>query len=257
MALNTSLKELGLNDKEVRVYLALLKHGKTIPATLARLTKINRATVYSVAKSLQSKGLIAEDLSGKTTYLTPLPPKNLEQLIERPKRELKAKEKLLSEAIRELGALTASKTYPVPTIRFVQEDDIEHFLYENTEKWLKSLLADDGIWWGFQDHSFAEAYEAWVMSTNETAERKGLKFKGQVISNESEVEARLGKKYPKSKREIRFLPGMNFTASVWVSGEYLVMLMTRQQPYYLFEIHDKALAHNMREVLKKLWETSQ
>ena len=33
------------------------------------------------------------------------------------------------------------------------------------------------------------------------------------------------------------------------------MIITNQQPHYLVEIHDTALAHNLREVFKGIWNT--
>jgi hypothetical protein len=35
------------------------------------------------------------------------------------------------------------------------------------------------------------------------------------------------------------------------------MAMTRQHQFYLVEIHDAMLAHNMREVFKTLWKLTQ
>ena len=83
MSLNQSLKDIGLNDKEVKVYVTLLKSGRLRPSALSKLTGINRATIYHTAKDLVNRGLIAEDLGGATIYLTALPPENLKQIIER------------------------------------------------------------------------------------------------------------------------------------------------------------------------------
>jgi len=35
------------------------------------------------------------------------------------------------------------------------------------------------------------------------------------------------------------------------------VIYTRQYPFYLVEIHDEMMAANMKEVLKKLWSTSE
>jgi sugar-specific transcriptional regulator TrmB len=54
------LKQLGLDDKEIAVFLVVLERGKVLPATVATITNINRSTVYSVAKELARKGLITD-----------------------------------------------------------------------------------------------------------------------------------------------------------------------------------------------------
>ena len=65
------LNQLGLGEKEQTIYKLILEHGKIAPALLSRLAKINRTTTYSVANELKTKGLIIEDLGGKTLYYLP------------------------------------------------------------------------------------------------------------------------------------------------------------------------------------------
>ena len=257
MSNQDTLRKIGLNDKEIKVYLMLLKNGRTTPANLSKLTKINRATIYNIAKSLLTKGIIAEDLGGKTLYFIPLPPESLRQIIEKPKRELEEKEDLVKKAIAELSLITADKKYPVPKIRFVEEDQLEDYLYENFLKWQDALMKVDSTWWGFQDHTLVENFEKWIMWTWETKEYQNPDVKVHLISNVSQIEQKMSKKLSRVKRDIRFLDGMNFTSSVWVAGDYLVMTFTKQHPFYLVEIHDATLAHNMKEVFKKLWSLTK
>jgi sugar-specific transcriptional regulator TrmB len=257
MSTQETLHKIGLNEKEIKIYVTLLKNGRTTPATLSTLTKIHRATVYNLAKGLINKGIIAEDLSGKTLYLIPLPPSHLHQLIEKPSRELEEKEDLVKKAIAELSLITADKKYPVPKIRFVEEDQLENFLYDNFGKWNEEILKYDGVWWGFQDHSLVEHYEKWIMWTWGTKEYQDPRVQAKLLSNASPIEYKMEKRMSRIKRNIRFIPGMDFTSSIWVGGDYLVMAVTRQHPHYLFEIHDATLAHNMREVFKKLWTQTE
>ena len=227
------------------------------PATLAKLTRINRATAYSVGKSLESKGLVAEDRSGKTIYLNPLPPESLQQLIERPRRELSEKEKLVKKAIADLTLLAGEKEYPVPKVRFVEETQLEEYLYDSTQRWQNSVLETDGVWWGFQDHSFVENYEHWIHSTWKTPQSKNKNLKGRVVSNESVIEKKLAKQYSKDKRDVRTVPNMHFTSSLWVAGDSVITIMTRKHPFYLYEIQDPLLAQTMRELCKKLWQETR
>lgn len=255
MSTNIILAKIGLNEKEIKLYLALLKHGKMRPTALATMTKISRPLVYSLAKGLLSKGLISEDISGKVTHFIPLPPSSLNKLIEETKREAKEKEILIRQAINDLSLITAGKQYPVPKIRLVEEKDIEKFLFDNLTKWQDAVLAHEGVWWGFQDHSFVEQYEKWIKATWETTQTKNPRYQARAFTNASRIEQKLKDKYP--KREIRFLEDTNFTATTWVCGEYLIMIMTQEHPFYLLEIHDELMAHNTAEIFKRLWEDSR
>ena len=52
----------------------------------------------------------------------------------------------------------------------------------------------------------------------------------------------------------RFWVGENdFTGTLWITGDYTTMIQTAERPFYVVEIHDAVLAHNMREVFKHLW----
>ncbi len=252
-----TLQLLGFSAKEIKVYLTLLKSGRSTPATLAKLCKITRPTVYNIVKSLISKGVIAEDLGGKTLYVSPLPPYNLHKIVDKPRRELAEKDELVKKAVAELSLITAQKEYPVPKIRFVEEDKLEDFLYENTAKWNRALLDADSTWWGFQDHSLVEQYEKWILWFWEQKEYQIERVKTKLLSNSSPIEEKMGRKLARTKRDIRFLSGLNFTSSVWVTGDYLIMITTQKHPFYLVEIHDATLAHNMREVFKRLWSVTE
>lgn len=255
MAINQTLKKLGLNEKEIDVYLALLRGGKTRPALLAKSTKLNRATLYSVAKGLLSKGIITEDMSGKILEFAPLPADNLSNILSQAKKELKEKEENIKKAIAELSLITPDKSYSVPKIRFIEEDAVEKYLFDNTPKWQDSIIAGDGIWWGYQDQSFAENFEKWIDFTWKTKQSKHAHYKPQVFSNDTVIERRLGKKYSKDIRDIKLINDTDFTANTWVCGDYMIMIVTHQHPYYLIEVHDHMLAHNTKEIFKKLWKT--
>ncbi len=52
------LKEFGLSDNEITVYLACLESAESSPFTLAKQTKIPRTTIYAILTDLALKGLV-------------------------------------------------------------------------------------------------------------------------------------------------------------------------------------------------------
>lgn len=247
------LNKLGLNDKEIKLYNILLKYGRTSPTKLSQLTKINRATIYHTAKGLISRGLIAEDLTGSVLHFIPLPPDNLNKIIENSRRELVDKEKLVKEAIKDLKLIGSEEKYNIPKITFIEEQNLEKFLYDNALRWNTELLKFDGTWWGFQDHSLVENFKDWILWVGKTKEYQDPRIKAKLLSNNSQIEGRIENKIPKSKRNTRFIKDMNFTSTIWIVGDYVVTVSTQHHPFYLIEIHDALLAHNLRETFKKLW----
>ena len=89
--LENNLKNLGLTDKETIVYLEVLKNGRVSPTDVAKATKINRTTVYSVAKELIKKGLFLEGLAGQAASLLAVQPQNLKFLIQKEEKQLEEK----------------------------------------------------------------------------------------------------------------------------------------------------------------------
>ncbi len=252
MDLESLLGQIGLSPKESRLYLAILKQRRATPAELARLTKINRATIYHLAIGLVSRGMVAEDLGGTKRSFVALPPSALEQLIEHQRKELQLQEGLVRQAVAKLSIVTAAKEYPVPKVHFVEEGQLRKFLYDEHEQWLRSMVEvdPDRAWWGFQDHTLVEHYSKWIDWT--WKQNPKYKIRVNLLSNESSVERRYKGKYV--DRHIKFLGDQtNFTATTWVTGDFVSMVHTREHPHYLVEIHDARFAQNMRALFKEFW----
>lgn len=245
--------KLGMNQNEQDVYLAVLRAGKIAPQQVARITKINRTTVYSIAKKLESLGLISQDYGQKVRYLVAEDPKKMTTMLEDEGKKIEEKKKIAEELARELATLRSKKHYSVPRIRFVEEVDLEKFLYDSYERWSESVAKDDNIWRGFQDSAFTSVYHTWIDWTWKM-DKEGV-LATEFFLNKSEVEERLYQKHP--TRHMKILPkSVEFDSSFWVVGDYLVMIQTRERPHYLVEIHDEVLARNQRELFKGLWQSS-
>lgn len=248
------LSELGLGAKQVAIYKAILEYGKIAPALLSRKTGINRTTVYSVGKELKEKGLIVEDTTGKITYFSLAREGELEKLLQKKREEQVKKEGSIKELQEFLRNIPESKTYSVPKVKFIEEQDLESYLYEATPKWYKSMMETDTTWWGFQDHTVVELFEKWIdWSWKKAPKEINLK----LLTNESDVEKKMAEKEYKDRRLFKFLEGKNFTSSQLVVGNYVLYVVTRQKPYYLVEIHDSVIAHNVRELFKDIWEKTK
>lgn len=246
------LKEFDFSQKESDLYLAILQQGKVTPTDLAKITGINRTTVYSVAKELIKKGVVAEDLGGKNSYLVARPPQDLAQIVKKDEKKLEIKKQMLEKAVEELANFSKNTKYAVPKIVFIGEDDLESYLYKQTPVWNESIAQYDGHWWGFQDQSFVRFYEEWIDWYWQSGSPKNIKLR--LLSNKT-AESIKQKKFP--NRIIKLWTDGNFTSTIWVNGDYVIMIVTSQKPHYLVEIHDMVLAHNLREVFKGIWKNTK
>lgn len=247
------LKQLGLNEKEILCFLALQRSGKATPTDLAKLTKINRSTAYVICSELAKKGLIIEDFGDSQKSFVAKPPQDLNSLIQKDQRELDLKKAKINTVISELEKLAIPAELPIPKITFIQEEDLENYLYKRRSFWDESVLKYDRTWWGFQDHTLVEQYEKWINDYWTTAS-EDLTVK--LLTNQSQIETKMSELKKYSKRNVKVNLTLKFTSTIWINGDSLVMIVTNQSPHYLVEIVDATLAANLRELFKYLWENS-
>lgn len=249
------LSALDLNESETAVYLAVLSNGAITPVDLAKAANIKRTTAYSVARSLVEKGLLAENITRRPRVFTSATPEQVLSLIEGEKKKLEIREDSLKKIAAELSRISARTSYPVPTVRFIEEDKIGNFLRQQTPEWDASLLETDPTWWGFLDHSFLDIHADWLdWYWLRTDEKIQVKLMTNRTKMEIEVKERLAKKYGERRQTKYWGEVTNFLSSSWIVGDYVIMVNTRQKPFYLVEIHDKLMAHDQREVFRNLWE---
>jgi sugar-specific transcriptional regulator TrmB len=96
------LQDLGLTEKEAKVYIASLEVGRATADQLAKHAKLVRPTTYLQIKALMEMGLMSTYEEGKKTYFSPEAPSALTRLLEKRKQELSANEELLSRIIPDL-----------------------------------------------------------------------------------------------------------------------------------------------------------
>ena len=100
------LIQLGLKEKEARVYLAALELGVSSVQKIAKKAGVHRASAYFVLESLIKNGLISHFQQGKKRNFAATHPAQLRRLVKEQKIEIEEKEyKLEKEILPELSAL--------------------------------------------------------------------------------------------------------------------------------------------------------
>lgn len=107
------LEEIGLSDKEAKVYLALIEVDDDSVLSLARRTGINRTTIYPILQSLVRAGLASETQSGVKTHYRAEPPERLESVLERRKIEIDEQVKRLAVVVPQLRSQMRGDSRPV------------------------------------------------------------------------------------------------------------------------------------------------
>lgn len=252
MLLANSLEQLGFDEKEQAVYLALTDLGRVSPTVLAKRTNIPRATLYAVLESLSDKGVVAREQGGRTTFYLASNPIALLRLVEREREAVKAKESVAQELVDYLLPLAQGKDRTIPKLQiFEGATSVENMLYDYLPLWRESYSrVGDFTLWGYQDPTFVESYLKWHHHMWESRDPRETIH---LFSNAADLEQELSHRIP--KREVRALPaGVVFRSSIWIYGDYIVLGMTRQNPHYVVQIKDEIFGSNLRTIFELLWK---
>jgi sugar-specific transcriptional regulator TrmB len=99
------LQDIGLSEKEAKVYLAALELGPTTAEKLSLAAKVNRSTTYVQLESLMKTGLMSTYEEGKKTFFAPESPVYLKRILEMKRAEMSAREHELNKLMPELSHL--------------------------------------------------------------------------------------------------------------------------------------------------------
>lgn len=103
--INSFLENLGLNNEEITIYLALIEKGPLTILELSRDTGINRTRVYRLLEKLKRKGIIDEVIEEHKTLAKACEIENLELLI----KDKEAKTKYLRETFPHISDMLSGK----------------------------------------------------------------------------------------------------------------------------------------------------
>lgn len=140
--LKNALQNIGLNEKEITVYIAILELGTQPASTIARRIKIPRNTTRFLLDKLVEKGIIKKTTRANTQLYTPEEPKNLINLLERERVNANTKIDSKIEELTEVMAELETRYRPEstkPKVTFYEGDDGLIKVYEDTLKSSETL----------------------------------------------------------------------------------------------------------------------
>ncbi len=111
-AIRPLLKRIGLDDKEVEVYLALLAMKSGRVSAIAKASKQSRSHTYLVLQSLEEKALVSHIESGKVLQFIAEPVHRLVHYAKDREKQWSETQMLLESALPYLQSLTPSLVSP-------------------------------------------------------------------------------------------------------------------------------------------------
>ncbi|WP_062260108.1 TrmB family transcriptional regulator [Endozoicomonas arenosclerae] len=125
-----TLEQLGLDQKEIKLYMALLKLGTASIRDIAAEAGINRGTTYETLKVLASKGIVSYFPKGKRRVFCAEPPEKLLDLAEERKQSLEQSiEEMKQKLIPQLNQLKPD--FNSGNVRFYEGDSGIEFVLKD------------------------------------------------------------------------------------------------------------------------------
>ena len=238
------LKKVGLSDKEINVYLTLLRSGSATAGELSKITKLHRTHVYDLLDSLEKKGLVGFIIKERRKYFQCSPPEKFLQLLKDKQEELKKSEKGIISLIGQLnklaaysqGRLLASIYTGIPGFKTVLDDMLntkeDYMVLGYTQKTIKTLK-----------HTLV------------TFQRKRieLKLKRRMLMS-PKLKGQQTTKLP--LQEIRYLPEKYHIPMGIIIYGTKVCLVIVDEDYMCILVDNKKINKNFRHFFELMWDLS-
>lgn len=191
------LKKLDFSDKQVKVYLELLRLGPSSVRSLAKNTGLNRGTIYEVLKDLQELQVINYYKQDTKQCFVAEDPDKLKELLNKKTATLEEVSKKLDDFIPELKSLH-NKGGEHPVARYFSKNEIYKILEEVLEVCSESEekeyylysppQAREILYFGFETFSdvrISKGIKVKVIAFGEGGELRGLDERKFLSSNDS------------------------------------------------------------------------
>ncbi len=100
------LRNAGLEQKEIDVYIALLTLGPSVVSSISKSTKLNRATLYFILDRLEQKNFAQVVVQGKIRHYAAKKPQEILSHLHEKQESLRVLENQISEALPLFQALS-------------------------------------------------------------------------------------------------------------------------------------------------------
>ncbi|MEK7530670.1 MAG: helix-turn-helix domain-containing protein [Patescibacteria group bacterium] len=114
-----SLIDIGLTEKEAKLYVALLENGVSSPKEAAENSGINRTTAYMLLDELVEKGFVSSTDDGDAKKYQAESPDMLMSIVDARLKECRETEKIADEVVPTLHDMSETLRFK-PTVRFFE-----------------------------------------------------------------------------------------------------------------------------------------
>ncbi len=234
----TTLKNIGLTEKESRVYLACLEGGASVVSEIAKRANINRVTTYDILEKLIKKGFINFMIKNKIKYFNATKP---DLIYESTKRKTDKLKKMLPD-LRRLHVET-----PHPRVRYFEGIQGIKAIYEDT------LTSKTDILNYANSEEIREYWPEYDDQYVKKRARKKIFLRGIAPLDEAGLKVKSENK--KYFRDIKLVPPNKYDFSNEINiYDNKVSIISFKEGLIGMIIESNEIADTQRTIFKMVWE---
>ena len=238
------LKNIGLTDSEIKVYLALLELGSSTKGPIVDKSRVASSKIYELLEKLIQKGLVSYVIKERIKYFEAAPPKRILDYVKEKEESLREQERKLQELIPSLElkrsmAGIGSETQVFKGIKGAKTsfDDILNELKKGDEYYVLGIS------------KFTPHFERFVVDFHKRRSKQGIKCK--IIVNELATD--IGKKLELIKlTKVKYLQKELFTPVVFIIYKDKTLISISLDEIFV-QIRSKNLSDGLRAYANYMW----
>lgn len=229
------LKEIGLTDIEIKIYLMLLKEGSSLASDISKKTGIHRRTIYDSIERLIEKGLISYIKTNNRKYFEAVNPSRLSEI-------LKEKEDNINKIIPELEGLRLIAKEKKETLFFRGKQSLKSLFDDQIRVGKEILILGDAI-------NVNEILKYYFPRFDKERVRKKISIR--MIFDESAKNNKELKKIPLAK--LKFIKKEHISGmSVYVYDNNTAIVSWSENPSAIL-IKEKAISDGFKGYFEFIW----
>ncbi len=229
------LKELGLTEIEVKIYLMLLKRGSSLAGDITRNTGIHRRSVYDAIERLIEKGLVSYIKTNNRKYFEAVNPERFLEI-------LKEKEENLKSILPELNGLRGISKERKETLFFRGKQALKSVFDDQIREGKEILVFGDTV-------NVNEILKYYFFKFDK--ERVKRKINIRMIFDENAKENKDLKKIPLCN--LKFIKkGNEGNMSSYIYGNNIAIVVWSDEPKAIL-IKEKDVADGFRSYFEFMW----
>lgn len=240
------LENLGLKEKEAKIYIILLKEGPSLANSIAKNTEILRSSIYDYLDTLIEKGFVTYTIkSGKKYFQAVSPSKIMDNFNEKKEKE----EEVLKIAVLELSKFEGLTSKKSSVEVFEGKEGIKTAFMNILKDNPKEISA---IGSGASYRLLPAFFEYWHK------ERRKRKILIKLVYNDSPEMRKTAKEKAKGTfTEYRFLPRkhISLTGTLIYNNNVMLAIWSAETPLAVL-IRSKDASRTYKDNFEVLWKNS-